>query len=117
MPAEMTLNGSNPAAYGLECPEHPDATRYNLTQAHATNAVAKHNRDHHAEPEVNLSAMLDVLLEAVNFTAAETPLQSAQALYGHHLAIQALEALTGRTGQEAVTLAETWHLSAHVAPC
>lgn len=47
MPADLTNHG---ATYGLACLEHPSHNRDGLTQAHATNAVAKHNREHHAEP-------------------------------------------------------------------
>lgn len=52
MPAVLTAIETGPpgAAYGLECPEHPEARRRNLAQPHALNAVAKHNRDHHPEP-------------------------------------------------------------------
>lgn len=127
MPADLTLDAVGPAAvtYGLECPEHPDARRHGLTQAHATNAVAKHNRDNHEDGPtadlVNISAACLVLLEEVAPAAKPSPGQALHAIGARPVAQFALEALTGLTGEAAIQQAETWAealppIVAHVAP-
>lgn len=126
MPADVTLDAVGPAAvtYGLACAEHPDATRHGLTQTHAMNAVAKHNRDHHEDGPTadlaNLTAVAVVLLEAYDQEPG-TPGEHLYAIGSRPLAQFALEALTGLTGDAAVTQARAWSearpaITAHVAP-
>lgn len=130
MTADLTHDASGPGAvtYGLECAEHPDARRRGLTQAHATNAVAKHNRDHHEEGPtadlVNVSAACQAAVDCL-WTGAmvddSSPLEQAQALAVHHAALLFLETLTGLKGDAAAYQAQEWAnarpaISAHVAP-
>lgn len=129
MPADLTHDTSGPGAvtYGLECAEHPDHARRGLTQAHATNAVAKHNRDHHdADPkaasEVNVTAAAQAL---VAFLADDpedaSALQRSQSLSVRVAAVEVLEALTGLHGLAAIARGQDWAethpaITAHVAP-
>lgn len=125
MPADLTLDSVGPAAvtYGLACPEHPDATRHGLTQAHATNAVAKHNRDHHdarpdAAAQVNVTAACQMALASLDQASRSV---KPQALAEGATAVQFLEALTGLPAEKAIPLAESWAdtlpaITAHVAP-
>lgn len=125
MPADLTHDTTGPGAvtYGLTCMEHPSATRRGLTQAHATNAVAKHNRDHHEDGPsadlVNVSAACQVLLESWD---DEGPGARLASIGAKSLAGLALMALTGlQDTEKAVDLARQWAeaqppIVAHVAP-
>jgi hypothetical protein len=88
MPAVLTTQPAQDT-YGAECPEHPEYDRTGLTQGHAMNVVAKHNRDSHGLVEVDLRAM-----------AALVWFESAR----HPVLMRAWETLTGTHGQEALDL-------------
>lgn len=115
MPADLTM--AEDQTYGLECPEHPEATREGLAPAHATNAVAKHNRDHHPTPDwpemLNLSVLARLVIETVD--AYDEALNDgsgkawAVARTMDHQ-VECWEALTGLTGPRALSFAR--HLSA-----
>lgn len=75
MPATLTVTlteDEGETGYGLVCPEHPTATREGLVMRHALNAVAKHNRDHHPEPVLNLTAMARLVAQGSPSVAAAT---------------------------------------------
>lgn len=122
MPAELTIHGTQATGYGLSCLEHPTARRDGLTLAHATNALAKHNREHHPDPVLNITALAQALMENLtNPPSSATPLQKAQALASRATAILAMEALTGLDSIHAVALVEDWAhatepITASIAP-
>lgn len=127
MPADLTSNpyGFGAVTYGLECPEHPEAVRTDLTQAHATNAVAKHNRDYHPSDsqrhEVNVTAAAKAAYDLLDADAWVTPAQIVQYGAVRAAAIEFLEGLTGLEGLAAIEQAAEWAyaepaITAHVAP-
>lgn len=126
MPADLIRYvNTTPTTYGLECPEHPEARRHGLTQPHAMNAVAKHNRDHHGDdlqPDlVNVSAVCQVLLESWDGQDT-TPGARLASIGAKSLAGLAALALTGiQDPEKAMDLARQWAeatppIVAHVAP-
>jgi hypothetical protein len=128
MPAELiqyvalATYPDDPNVWGLVCQEHPEAYRKQLGQAHATNAVNKHNRDFHAEPQVNLTALCQVLLAAIDPDPDDaTRFQRNQGMAARFTALAAVSALTGLEGEAAIGQAETWAyavppITTHVAP-
>lgn len=68
MPADLTLGHDvvdakpNDPIWGVACPEHMGDLRTGLTFRHAQNVIAKHNREHHGEPLVNLTAAAQFII-------------------------------------------------------
>lgn len=125
MPADLTCDplGPGAATYGLWCEDHPHAARRGLTQVHATNAVAKHNRDFHEVPvpQVNVTAAAKAAYDLLDADAWVTPLQRSQYVAVRAAAIEVIEALTGLKGLAAIEQAAEWAyaepaITAHVSP-
>lgn len=105
--ADQPLDGQ--ATYGLVCPDHPSHAREGLTMRHAMNAVAKHNRDHHPGPALNLGAL-------ARYVESRSDNETA-----HGALLAAWEALTGLPEPQAwdfldAVLSAPEDTLVHVAP-
>lgn len=110
MPAILTVRTEDDGveSYGSHCPEHPDRDRSGLVQRHAVNVVAKHNREDHAEPVLNLSAAARAVEHASHGPGAT----EARVVW---LSLVGLDARPARDYLAAV-LAEPQDVLVHVAP-
>jgi hypothetical protein len=111
MPAMLTVERDpegTPESYGSTCPDHPEHDREGLAQRHAMNVVAKHNRESHAEPVLNLSAAARMVRHASDGPARPEALAIWNSLTN-------LGATAGRDYLAAV-LAEPEDVLVHIAP-
>lgn len=113
MPAILTVThdaDGNPESYGSICPDHPQWNREGLAQAHAMNVVAKHNRENHAEPVLNLSAAAREVDKWLG--GRPTPASAALSVWAE---LVGLEVIPARAYLDAV-LAEPEDVLVHIAP-
>lgn len=129
MPAILSVLplGDDGQEYGWSCSECRKA-KAGMTQPHALNSLALHNRTEHPEPSLDLSAMArlvmaawDDLQEAQRDHQGDGDkawaIRQARTKYGH--LATAWEALTGLDEQGGLTFARACareQVTAHVAP-
>lgn len=129
MPAELTafpLNDDQ-VEYGWTCNECRKQ-RAGMAQAYALNSLAKHNREQHAEPSLDLTAAAKVVLAAwVSLQSTETDALAGEATLvrrnraraEYALVLSTWAALTGLDDGAALRFARACarqEVAAHVAP-
>lgn len=72
MPAELRPDGD-----GWECPEHPAYAPLGLTQRHAMNSMAKHNREHHDAAAEELAELEQIIFQSATGLEAALAIQEA----------------------------------------
>lgn len=113
--------------YGWTCNDCRQQ-RAGLTMPHALNSLAKHNRERHAEPVLNLTRAAQTVMDAWDMLQTietdrlhgdATVVRLTRARAEFRLVLSTWEALTGLAEPEAIQFARAvsrQEVTAHVAP-